>query len=264
MRPKFIWLALLLCGSLSIGTTQADTPEWNYPEQTIPGGWGSIRGADPVPVLSYPYATCAVGQKQAPINFTSSEIIHKPSNPLVIHWPKFTADFFNSGHAIQVQPSGSYNGFIKNGRETYALIQAHIHTPSEHTRDGANYPAEMHFVHMRNDGQVIVIATAIEEGAENLELEKMLANTPNTQGVPTHNPTTIPMDLTKLLPKKTSSFYNYMGSLTTPPCSEGVLWFIFDHAITVSTQQLIQLKAFYNNNNRDTQPMNDREIDSNT
>lgn len=263
--PQIISLVLLALFQFIFSPSAfSDNPPWNYPEQSIPGGWGSVRGADPVPVLSYPYATCAVGGKQAPVDINSAGIVHKPIDSLKIRWPKFNADFFNSGHAIQVQPVDSYDGFTKVARESFELIQAHIHTPSEHRLDGKTFPAEVHFVHMRNDGQVIVLAIVIEEGAANTEIQKMLDNTPNTPDVPTHNKTNIQMDLARILPKKTKSFFNYLGSLTTPPCSEGVLWYIFDHTITLSSAQIAQLRSFYDHNNRSIQPLNDREVDSNT
>jgi carbonic anhydrase len=106
---------------------------------------------------------------------------------------------------------------------------------------------------------MIVVGLMIERGDANGEIQKMLDNTPNTPGTATHNQTTIPFDPSKILPKATKKFYTYAGSLTTPPCTEGVNWYIYSSPISMSVTQLDALRGFYEGNNRNLQPLNGKQ-----
>lgn len=242
----------------------ADSPHWNYEEQGQPGGWGAITGNDTPPPMNYPYAECAIGTKQTPVDIgnTAKTLV---LNGLTNNWKPFTADFYNTGHAIQVQPvdASTYKGTTKVGKDVYPLLQAHLHAPSEHTVNGQKFSAEMHFVNIRNDGRITVVGLFINEGAANEQIQLMLDNTPNTPEVKTHNPTSIVFDPRKLLPKGNGKFFTYSGSLTTPPCTEGVNWYVYQKPITMSPEQLEKLKSFYERNDRDIQSLNGRELVTN-
>lgn len=256
--------AILALGLAISANTYADSPHWTYAEQDLSGGWGAIEGTGtPVP-LNYPYAECAIGARQTPVDIgtaVKTPIMNAPS----FNWQPFAADFYNTGHAIQVQPADAttYTGTTKIGRDVYPLVQAHLHSPSEHTINGKKFDAEMHFVHARSDGHVTVVGLLIKaakSGVPNAQIQLMLDNTQNIPDAQTHNPTDIVFDPAALLPKGSRNFFAYSGSLTTPPCTEGVNWYVYEKPITMSSAQLEQLRTFYSDNDRDTQALNGRQV----
>lgn len=259
-------IALLAAGIINSAAVFADVPHWNYEEQDQPAGWGAIEGAGTPPPMNYPYAECAIGTKQTPVDISNTR--KTPIlNGLTFNWKPFTADFYNTGHAVQVQPVDpkSYKGTTKVGKDVYPLLQAHLHTPSEHTLNGQKFEGEMHFVNVRTDGRITVVGMFIETGAYNPQIQLMLDNTINKPEEKAHNPTNLVFDPKKLLPKGTGSskFYTYSGSLTTPPCTEGVNWYMYEKPITMSEAQLVKLKSFYDGNDRHLQDLNGRELVTN-
>lgn len=139
-------------------------PHWTHEEQAE---WGAIRdNSQTVDPLMFPYATCSIGKHQSPVDLSTQDHT-KQMNTLKF---KYTVDhpvFYNSGHGVQVNTSDNYQGYLKIGAEIYPLIQFHFHEPSEHVLDTKHYPAELHFVHIREDGKIAVLGVLIEEGHEN-------------------------------------------------------------------------------------------------
>lgn len=256
---------LLILFSFS-GPLKAEDVAWTYEDQALPAGWASLTSNASPPPLNYPYAECAIGTKQTPIDIRSAAK-EKPLNQLTVRWKTFKADFFNSAHAVQVQPydGGGDSGTLLVGRDVYPLVQLHLHTPSEHLINGAMADGEIHFVHIRDDGRITVVGVFLTIGSANPEIQKILDNTPNTPGVKTHNETEIPFNPKALLPKQAgkSRFFTYSGSLTTPPCTEGVNWYLFETPITLSQDQLTGLKDFYDENARLLQSQEGRIIATN-
>ncbi len=265
MSLKNNLFALALSTMIWHSPVHADEPSWNYADQDQPGGWGAIEGAETPPPYNYPYAECAIGEKQTPVEI--GNVRKTPVNGVTFNWQPFRADFYNTGYAIQAQPVApdAYSGTTKVGRDSYRLVQAHLHSPSEHTLNGKRYDAEMHFVNDRGDGGLTVVGLMIELGRPNEQVQLMLDNTVNTPGSPTHNPTRIVFEPKKLLPRGTGSgkFFTYSGSLTTPPCTEGVNWYVYEKPITISSGQLSALKAFYDGNYRYLQQLNGRQLMTN-
>ena len=264
MTSRHLFIAIaLLCSHIPV---QADPPHWTYEEQDQPGGWGAIEGTETPAPYNYPYAECVIGEKQTPVDITEAVKV-TDLNGMTFDWKPFKADFFNTGHAIQVQPvdANHYSGHTRIGRQRYPLLQAHLHAPGEHTLNGQKYDAEMHFVHIRDDGQIVVVGLLLETGQANEQIQLMLDNTPNTPEEKTHNPTAISFSPMRLLPRGAGSrrFFTYSGSLTTPPCTEGVDWYVYEKPITLSAEQLEQLQGFYNGNDRHVQPLNFRKLMSN-
>lgn len=266
MNHKINLLALALATSVGHTPVYADSPPWTFQDQDQPGGWGAIEGGETPPPYNYPYAECAIGGKQTPVDIANTKKT-PVMNGVSFNWKPFTADFYNTGHAIQVQPvdASTYSGTTKLGKDSYPLTQAHLHTPSEHTLNGKRYDAEMHFVNVRTDGRLAVVGLMIELGRPNDQIQLMLDNTVNTPNEKTHNPTSIVFQPKKLLPKGAGSgkFFTYSGSLTTPPCTEGVNWYVYEKPITISAGQLEQLKAFYDGNYRYLQGLNSRQLVTN-
>ncbi len=241
-------------------TTVISAPHWTHTEQST---WWAVEDTEQVVPLKYPYAECGVGKHQSPVDLANTPIIDtKPLNRLQAIYGVDTPSFFNTGHAVQVNTSENYAGVLKIGEESFPLIQFHFHEPSEHVVAGRNFPAELHYVHVNEDGRIAVLGVAIDIGNEHPVFQSILDNMPNEEGQ--ENATTgIQLNPAQLLPAPDPAnleYYTLAGSLTTPPCSEGVQWYLLPQTITISAAQLDQLRTFYNSNARAPQEVNGRNL----
>lgn len=239
-------------------------PHWTHEDQAT---WGAIEDTTQTVVpLNYPYAVCSIGTHQSPIDFAEATIDNtRKLNDLEIWYDVDQPVFFNTDHAIQVNTSSNYKGELKIGEESYPLIQFHFHEPSEHAVGGNKFPAEVHFVHVGQDGRLVVLGVAITIGEENATMQTILNNMPTTGGEQNLNTSGIQIDPTGLLPPINHQSFDYLslaGSLTTPPCSEGVQWYLMLNPIAISAAQLDKLKGFYSNNAREPQQVNERTVSS--
>ena len=144
------------------------------------------------------------------------------------------------------------------GDVSYQLVQYHFHNPSEHTLAGRRFPMEMHLVHRSSSGQLAVVGVLIEEGWRNLAIEPVWANLPRAKGVETHYEH-VKVDVDALLPAVRTS-YRYDGSLTTPPCTEGVKWIVLTMPIELSAEQINTFTRVMHDNARPVQPLNGRAV----
>lgn len=191
------------------------------------------------------------GEMQSPIDIqtgTTEEVSTDWSHGITTNYQKQVATIEDNGHTIKVADSGQ--AVIEN--RLFELQQVHFHAESEHTVNGEHYPLEAHFVHEAEDGRIAVIAVFFEVGEANTEFAKILAGV--TQGQ-----TAEVIDLTELLPTN-DSYYHYLGSLTTPPLTENVEWYIMQQPLTVSQEQMAEFQTYYDENNREVQPLNEREV----
>jgi carbonic anhydrase len=240
------------------GTTRpvappAGAPQWDY-ETDGPATWGT---------LSPDFAACGSGTRQSPVDLAGAKpakltqllTSFKPAELRVVHH-EHMADVVNTGHSVQVNAAGGDT--ITVGEERFVLLQYHFHSPSEHHVEGRPFPAEMHLVHKAADGRLAVIGVLFEEGAANPALEPIWANLPASKGVESHLPH-LAVDADDLLPVSRAS-YRYEGSLTTPPCSEGVTWIVMRTPVTMSAEQLARLRGVLSANNRPVQPLNGRPL----
>lgn len=267
---KTLWRALILSSSiLSIHAFAIDDTatkvNWSYQGNTGPANWAN---------LSPDFAACANGSNQSPIDVPDN--ITRATNTLSINYhaaPMLitednttnlmigkTQTIINDGHTIQLNfPSNTKETMSLNGT-TYQLVQFHIHTPSEHTLDNKTYPLEIHFVNQGPNGQLAVIAVFVQTSkTQNPALEKIIDNLPKQKNIvyPIQNTNFNPGSL---LPQ-THDFYNFVGSLTTPPCTEGVQWIIMPTTIKATKQQITAIEqAIGGNNARPTQPLNNRSV----
>lgn len=245
------------------GTSSADphaaapadaTPHWDYGAEHGPTAWGG---------LSPDFATCGTGRGQSPIDISGTtpsalpelKAAYQPATLRIVHH-EHKADVVNTGHSIQVNYPGA-DGLTVGG-ETFELVQYHFHGPSEHTVGGRHFPMEMHMVHKSAAGKLAVIGVLIEEGATNTAFEPVWANLPMEKGIEKHLED-VRVDVDALLPKARTT-YRYDGSLTTPPCSEGVKWFVMTTPVQLSAEQLGKFRAAIQGNNRPVQPLNGRTI----
>lgn len=232
----------------------AAAPHWDYGTEHGPAAWAS---------LSPDFAACGTGLKQSPIDLTKAATAEVPNlrtsySPaqLRIIRHEHVADGINNGHTVQVNYAGA--DALTLGDEVFPLVQYHFHAPSEHTVDGRHYPMEMHLVHKSAGGKLAVLGVLVEEGAENDAFAPVWANLPAEKGKEFHL-AHVTVDTDALLPKDHST-WRYDGSLTTPPCTEGVQWIVFRNPIQLSTAQVAAFKAIHDGNNRPIQPLNGRTL----
>jgi carbonic anhydrase len=162
----------------------------------------------------------------------------------------------NNGHTIELIPVEANNTITLDGAD-YVVRQFHFHSPSEHTLDGKHFPLELHIVHKDRQGNLAVVGLLFDLGEENTALQEMFANIPDDAhgGIELESP----IDLSVFF-SGNETIYRYDGSLTTPPCSEGVKWNVSAQIMGVSKTQLDAFEAVYSGNNRPVQDLNGRKV----
>jgi len=235
-------LALLL--TLGTPLIASESVHWSYSGEGAPANWGK---------LDTKFHTCSEGVNQSPINltaFTKSELAEIPFN-----YKASSTEILNNGHTVQVNfEEGSS---IEVDGIKFELKQFHFHTPSENNINGTSFPLEAHFVHASKDGELAVVALMFEEGEENKILAKLWNKMPMKAGEKHELKLS---DATDFLPKE-KDYYRFNGSLTTPPCTEGVRWIVLKKTTTLSkAQQEVFLKVLGHANNRPIQKTNARLI----
>jgi len=242
-------ISSLILGACSFQQAQESQPvsapaHWTYEGEEGPEHWGEI---DPT------YATCGTGTKQSPINITAPN--EKDLANIVFHYQPSEVNILNNGHTVQVNyDAGSY---IEWDSVRYDVAQFHYHAPSEHTIDGKSFAAEIHIVHKNADGQLAVVGILLKEGAENKAFAPFINNLPVEKTDAKDAGAKI--NAADFLPTAQTT-YRYSGSLTTPPCSEGVSWLVMTTPVELSSAQLNKLDALFENNNRPVQKLNDRPL----
>lgn len=205
-------------------------------------------------VLSEHYEMCGSGQAQSPIDLTTSNLADLQN--IAFAYGETAVNILNNGHTIQVdQIQGSQ---ITIGTDTYQLAQFHFHAPSEHTINGQHFPIEMHLVHKNAAGDLAVVGVLIAEGSENSGFAPVWAHLPEEENGITATGATV--QLASLLPADQTVF-RYSGSLTTPPCSEGVIWSVMQTPVEMSAEQIAAFTEIIEGNNRPVQPLNVRTLE---
>lgn len=217
---------------------------WGYANHDGPEHWGEL---DPA------YGLCRTGRQQSPVDITGA--VHDSSiGPLGVAYKRTAVNVVNNGHTIQVDCDPS-SQLVYEGRKYY-LLQFHFHSPSEHLIEGRRFPMEAHFVHRSPLDDLAVIGVMLTEGAENPVLASLWNQVPPEVGSMSGGTRINPADL---LPFDIH-FYAYTGSLTTPPCSEGVQWIVMKQPLEVSRSQVEQFHELIGENARPVRPLNDRLI----
>lgn len=236
------------------GPERVEAPHWSYSGGDGPDRWGS---------LGTEYATCDEGREQSPINISQTESGTGQSTrrlyvmaSVEIELVGQPANALDNGHTIQVNLAGGSQ--LDLDGKVFTLVQFHFHIPSEHTLEGRSFPGELHFVHAAADGKLAVAAAWIVEGAANEALAAIFEDLPDAPGQSVHVDET-EHSLEELLPSAETAYF-YTGSLTTPPCTEGVRWLVATVPIELSAAQLQELASRIADNNRPIQPRNGREI----
>ncbi len=218
---------------------------WSYGGAEGPENWGH---------LSPGYAMCSSGTKQSPIDISSA--VSADLGPIEIDYKNSPLKVINNGHAIQMNhPAQS---LMRTGGKTYKLLQVHFHSPSENTYHGQPFPMEAHFVHKSDDGHLAVIGLFIKQGRENRVIQTIWDNIPNQTGHEATN-SHIQVNPADLLPSN-ATYFHFSGSLTTPPCSEGVQWYVLKTPVEASAAQVNKFVSILGQTARPVQPLNGRAV----
>jgi carbonic anhydrase len=243
-------LAVFLAGCASAGAARAET-HWGYS-----GGAGPEFWAD----LNPEYALARDGKAQSPINIDTASLTAEgaPAKPEF----RYTGVLFtleNNGHTVELVPAEPAGVLVLDGAD-FALRQLHFHAPGEHRIDGLPAVMEVHLVHQdaaAGNGAVAVVGFLIKAGTENETFRETFASLPKAKGGAFRLET--PVDLTALF-SNGGMFYRYDGSLTTPPCTEGVQWSVANTFVELSREQIAAFTALYPNNSRPVQALNGRKV----
>ncbi|MCB0392331.1 MAG: carbonic anhydrase family protein [Bdellovibrionales bacterium] len=218
--------------------------KWSYTGLTGPDMWGDLQ---------QDYSLCKSGQKQSPINLVWSK--PKKGAEIKFEYNETPYNLVDNGHTVKATFEKGNN--IKISGHNFELEQVHFHAHSEHSVSGKFFPLEAHFVHKNDKGQLAVIAVLFVEGNANPYLESMWQQFPKEKNRSVASSTSFnPVNL--IPPIKTH--YHYTGSLTTPPCTEGVMWNVFNTPVELSSEQMNHFKVLYTKNFRPIQPLNQRKV----
>jgi carbonic anhydrase len=209
---------------------------WSYDGEGGPGRWGTLKPE---------FAKCATGARQSPIDIRDG--IRVELDPVQFDYRPSAFRVIDNGHTVQVNVA-SGNTIEVMGRR-FELQQFHFHRPSEERIEGRQFDMVAHLVHKDPDGRLAVVAVLLDRGSAHPLVQSVWNNLPLEKGE--ELPARAPIDLSQLLPND-RRYYTYMGSLTTPPCSEGVLWMVMQQPVTISAEQLDVFVRLY--------PMNARPV----
>jgi carbonic anhydrase len=227
-------------------TEHAHEAEWGYDGRIGPEFWG---------MLNPEYRLASEGMRQSPVDIPLSRSVVRDLPPLEFDYQEERLTVVNNGHAIQHnEEPGS---FLHVGDDVYALEQFHVHLPSEHTIDGEHTDMEIHFVHKSETGEVAVVAVLVNAGSENP------VDVPPIRVSAEVGEETVAFDghrnPAELIPSD-RAYVTYSGSFTTPPCTEGVRWFVMTTPIEARSQSLEELRRTTGGNNRPVQRLFGREV----
>lgn len=194
------------------------------------------------------------GNLQSPIDILTQNAVPYQGSGIQCNYENIGHSVVNNGHSIQVELQGT----AEIDDRTYELKQVHFHAQSEHTINGQHFPVEGHFVHTAQDGSTAVIGVMLIEGRENHSFQQILDAAKETAEGAT-DLTVKQLDLSLLLPSKLS-YYHYLGSLTTPPLTEHVEWYVLTDPVEISQEQIDEFTQYYSDNNRDTQSLQGRKV----
>ena len=220
---------------------------WSYEGENGPQNWGKLKPE---------FNLCAIGKRQSPIAIRDDFTLLGPAEPIRFIYTPSRGSVVNNGHTIQVDLEGQ-NSIIVRGSE-YKLLQFHFHTPSEEMVNSKRSAMVAHLVHKNDAGQLAVVAVLMETGEPNPMIETVWTYLP----LDTSDRVSVPeglIDMNKLLPPD-QRYYQFIGSLTTPPCTEGVLWMVLKQPLRISQAQFRVFTQLFPHNARPVQAVNARPV----
>jgi len=241
--------AVLLASTLGLSITlafrvaqESHPPHWSYEH---PEEWGKLDAS---------YSSCSLGRRQSPIDVENAKAADLPV--LKIDYRDVPLNVIDNGHTIQVNYAPG--SFLSVADKTYTLKQFHFHHPSEEHINGRSFPLVAHLVHADAEGHLAVIAVLFESGATNALIDTLWQNIPSQKDKAKDVPS-VSVQARDLLPAE-RGYFAFAGSLTTPPCTEGVTWYVLRSHPTISQEQVEAFAKIYPRNVRPIQPTNGREI----
>jgi carbonic anhydrase len=222
---------------------------WGYSGSVGPENWAK---------LSAEFATCAKGRRQSPI-----DLVDRDLSPLNLEQVKFeyapaAFQVVHNGHTIEVRPAGD-NQIVARSKN-YKLLQFHFHHPAEERFNGKGFALDAHFVHRADDGELAVVTVLFEEGASNPELQRLWDYMPLDSNGSERSREGVTLNPVSMLPEERTKYLQYIGSLTTPPCTEGVVWIVMRQPVTASAEQIALFRKMVGMNARPVQAVNGRLI----
>jgi len=229
----------------ALGAQETSAPHWAYDGPDNPSRWGALDSA---------YAACGVGRAQSPIDIRGARSAALPALTFDYHPVPLT--IIDNGHTVQI--TYAPGSTLTVGDRTYTLRQFHFHHPAEERVGGRPYPLVAHLVHADSAGHLAVVAVLFDSGAANPTLDLLWQQIPTAKGV-AQTVAGVTIQAADLLPAR-RGYYTFSGSLTIPPCTEGVTWYVLKAHAPIAPGQVAAFAALYPDNARPLQPRNGRPI----
>jgi carbonic anhydrase len=250
LRKGWITFALLIVAMVlaPVGPRAQWKTPWSYDGEKGPGHWGDL---DP------DFAACKAGREQSPIDIRHAQKAELPA--LRFEYKSGPLKIINNGYtAVRVNYAPGNGNFLVVGDQRYELTQFHFHRPSEEYIHGKSYDMVAHLMHKSSDGKVAAVAVLLNAGSANSTIQQLWQDMPMTPGKE-EEIAGAEMNPAGLLPRDTG-YYTYMGSLTAPPCTEGVTWFVLKTPVDISTAQINAFARLYPHDVRPVQPLCGRVV----
>ena len=220
---------------------------WSYEGEGGPQNWASLKPE---------FNLCAIGKRQSPIHIDEGSTLAGPAEPLQMRYLPSGGSVVNNGHTIQVDLDGDNTLTVRGS--VYRLVQFHFHHPAEEKVNYKGFAMVAHLVHRNDAGQLAVVAVLMDPGAQNPLIQKVWTHLPLDNADRVRLPAGL-LDMNELLPRD-QRYYQFIGSLTTPPCTEGVLWLVLKQPVTLARDQLKLFSTLFPNNARPVQALNGRIV----
>jgi carbonic anhydrase len=230
--------------AVAVAAAEPHAAHWSYGGDGGPAEWGKLRPD---------FSTCAKGQRQSPIDIRGG--IKVELEPIKFNYRATGFNVLDNGHTVQAN-LGLGNSIEVGGRR-YDLVQFHFHRPSEERINGKQFEMVAHLVHKDPEGRLAVVAVLMDQGKQHPMVQLVWNSLPLEKNDELQSP--VPIDMNLLLPED-RRYYTYMGSLTTPPCSEGVLWLVLKQPAQLSADQLAIFSRLYPMNARPIQQASGRMV----
>ncbi len=225
----------------------ADAARWAYTGPNGPAKWGK---------LEKDFATCASGTAQSPIDIPDANVRKGDLPPLLFNYKPSTLKIIDNGHTIQVNYAP--DSWLTVEGKRYELVSIAFHKPSEEKINGKAREMGAHLVHRDKDGKLAIVAVLLDQGKENALITPLWINLPLAKEKENVVPTA-QINAIGLLPQN-KDYYTFKGSLTAPPCTENVTWYVLKTPVQISADQIARFAKSYPMNARPVQPLNDRDI----
>jgi carbonic anhydrase len=231
------------------GDKQEHAPQlpWSYSGEAGPQAWGKLKPE---------FATCAAGQRQAPIAIDDNTALSGPAEPLTLDYKASNGSVVHTGRTLQVDVQGE--NFLTVRGTRYKLVRMDFHQPAEEIINGKSFAMGVHLLHRSEDGQQAMLAVLLEPGETSPLIDQVWTYVP----LDVQDRVAFPpggLNVASLMPQD-QRYYQFFGSLTAPPCTEGVLWMVMRQPMTLNASQLRLFTQLFPNNARPVQPVNDRVV----